>query len=279
MANLVEKAKNQIDALLAESLKRAAEKGELPSGAALSGTVSTDGSTSMEKVINSLGESFMAANKDVKFTYNPTGSGSGIQAVTEGRCDIGLSSRALKDDEKASGLVETVLAYDGIAIVVSPENPVSDLDVDTIAKIYTGEITNWKDVGGDDAEIVLIGREAGSGTRDGFESITDTKDACKYRQELTSTGDVITTVAGNPNAIGYASLASVKDTVKALSVGGVAPTEATVSDGTYAVQRPFVLVTKDGTELSAAAQKFFDYATGAAPADLISAAGAVPVSN
>ena len=247
--------------------------------AALSGTVSTDGSTSMEKVINSLGESFMAANKDVKFTYNPTGSGSGIQAVTEGRCDIGLSSRALKDDEKASGLVETVLAYDGIAIVVSPENPVSDLDVDTIAKIYTGEITNWKDVGGDDAEIVLIGREAGSGTRDGFESITDTKDACKYRQELTSTGDVITTVAGNPNAIGYASLASVKDTVKALSVGGVAPTEATVSDGSYAVQRPFVLVTKDGAELSAAAQKFFDYATSAAAADVISAAGAVPVAK
>ena len=245
----------------------------------LSGTVSTDGSTSMEKVINSLGESFMLANKDVKFTYNPTGSGSGIQAVSEGRCDIGLSSRALKDDEKASGLTETILALDGIAIVVNPENPVSDLDIDTIAKIYTGEITNWKDVGGDDAEIVLIGREAGSGTRDGFESITDTKDACKYRQELTSTGDVITTVAGNPNAIGYASLASVKDTVKALSVGGVAPTEATVSDGSYAVQRPFVLVTKDGTELSAAAQKFFDYATGAAAADVISAAGAVPVAK
>ena len=145
----------------------------------LSGTVSTDGSTSMEKVINSLGESFMAMNKDVKFTYNPTGSGSGIQAVSEDRCDIGLSSRALKDDEKASGLVETVVALDGIAIVVNPENPVSDLDIDTIAKIYTGEITNWKDVGGNDAEIVLIGREAGSGTRDGFESITDTKDACR----------------------------------------------------------------------------------------------------
>ena len=175
----------------------------------LSGTVSTDGSTSMEKVINSLGESFMAMNKDVKFTYNPTGSGSGIQAVSEGRCDIGLSSRALKDDEKASGLVETVVALDGIAIVVNPENPVSDLDVDTIAKIYTGEITNWKDVGGNDAEIVLIGREAGSGTRDGFESITDTKDACQYRQELTSTGDVITTVSQNPNAIGYASLAAI----------------------------------------------------------------------
>ena len=243
--------------------------------AALSGTVSTDGSTSMEKVVNSLGESFMAANKDVKFTYNPTGSGSGIQAVTEGRCDIGLSSRALKDDEKASSLVETVLAYDGIAIVVSSENPVSDLDVDTIAKIYTGEITNWKDVGGDDAEIVLIGREAGSGTRDGFESITGTKDACAYRQELTSTGDVINTVSQNPNAIGYASLSAVGESVKALTVGGVKASEATVKDGSYVVQRPFVLVTKEGTELSPAAQAFFDYAISPEVADIIANAGAV----
>ena len=243
--------------------------------AALSGTVSTDGSTSMEKVINSLGESFMSANKDVKFTYNPTGSGSGIQAVTEGRCDIGLSSRALKDDEKASGLVETVLAYDGIAIVVSPENPISDLDVDTIAKIYTGEITNWKDVGGDDAEIVLIGREAGSGTRDGFESITGTKDACAYRQELTSTGDVINTVSQNPNAIGYASLSAVGESVKALTVGGVKASEATVKDGSYVVQRSFVLVTKEGTELSPAAQAFFDYAISPEVADIIANAGAV----
>ena len=247
--------------------------------AEVTGTVSTDGSTSMEKVIMSLGEAFQADNKGITVGYNPTGSDSGITAVSEGRCDIGLASRALKDDEKASGLKETVLALDGIAIIVNPENKVSDLSIEQIAKIYTGEITNWKDVGGDDAEIVLIGREAGSGTRDGFESITDTKDACKYRQELTSTGDVITTVAGNPNAIGYASLASVKDTVKALSVGGVAPTEATVSDGSYAVQRPFVLVTKDGAELSAAAQKFFDYATSAAAADVISAAGAVPVAK
>ncbi len=241
----------------------------------LSGTVSTDGSTSMEKVINSLGESFMAMNKDVKFTYNPTGSGSGIQAVGEGRCDIGLSSRALKDDEKASGLVETVVALDGIAIVVNPENPVSDLDIDTIAKIYTGEITNWKDVGGNDAEIVLIGREAGSGTRDGFESITDTKDACQYRQELTSTGDVINTVSQNPDAIGYASLSAVGDSVKALTVGGVEATEATVKDGSYVVQRPFVLVTKEGTKLSPAAQAFFDYALSADAASIIAAAGAV----
>lgn len=241
----------------------------------LSGTVSTDGSTSMEKVINSLGESFMAMNKDVKFTYNPTGSGSGIQAVSEGRCDIGLSSRALKDDEKASGLVETVVALDGIAIVVNPENPVSDLDIDTIAKIYTGEISNWKDVGGNDAEIVLIGREAGSGTRDGFESITDTKDACQYRQELTSTGDVINTVSQNPDAIGYASLSAVGDSVKALTVGGVEATEATVKDGSYVVQRPFVLVTKEGTKLSPAAQAFFDYALSADAASIIAAAGAV----
>ena len=245
----------------------------------VTGTVSTDGSTSMEKVIMSLGESFQAKNKGISVGYNPTGSGSGITAVSEGRCDIGLSSRALKDDEKASGLKETVLALDGIAIIVNPENKISDLTLEQIAKIYTGQITNWKEVGGDDAEIVLIGREAGSGTRDGFESITGTKDSCKYRQELTSTGDVITTVAGNPNAIGYASLASVKDSVKALSVGGVAPTEATVSDGTYAVQRPFVLVTKEGVELSAAAKLFFDYATSKDAAEIISAAGAVPVTK
>ena len=239
------------------------------------GSVSTDGSTSMEKVIGALGESFMANNQGTTFTYNPTGSGSGIKAVLEGRCDIGLSSRSLKDDEKAEGLKETVLAYDGIAIIVNPENPVNNLDLETIAKLYTGEITNWKDVGGNDAEVVLIGREAGSGTRDGFESITGTADKCRYRQELTSTGDVITTVSQNPNAIGYASLASLKDSVKALTVGGVAPTEETVKDGSYVVQRPFVLVTKDGAALSETAQKFFDYATSADAAGIIAKAGAV----
>ena len=180
--------------------------------------VSTDGSTSMSKVIGALSETF-EADTGITVTYNATGSGSGIQAVEEGRCDIGLSSRSLKDEEKAKGLQETVLAYDGIAMIVNPANPVQELDLETIAKIYTGEITNWKDVGGDDAEIVLIGREAGSGTRDGFESISGTKDKCQYRQELTSTGDVITTVGSNPDAIGYASLASVKETVKALTVG------------------------------------------------------------
>ena len=263
------------DTSAADTKQDAATDTAAPTSKELSGSVATDGSTSMEKVIGALGESFMAANPNVTFTYNPTGSGSGIQAVSEGRCDIGLSSRALKDDEKASGLKETVLALDGIAIIVNPENPVSDLDVETIAKIYTGEITNWKDVGGNDAEIVLIGREAGSGTRDGFESITDTKDACQYRQELTSTGDVITTVSQNPDAIGYASLSAVKDTVKALTVGGVAPSEDTVKDGSYVVQRPFVLVTKDGEALSEAAQAFYDYALDPAQAELIAKAGAV----
>ena len=249
--------------------------------AAAGGTVSTDGSTSMEKVIGALGESFMEANSGTTFTYNPTGSGSGIQAVSEGRCDIGLSSRALKDDEKASGLKETTLALDGIAIIVNPQNPVKDLTLEQIAKIYTGEITNWKDVGGNDAEIVLIGREAGSGTRDGFESITGTKDACKLDQELTSTGGVIEAVAGNANAIGYASLSAVegKDTVKAVTVGGIACTEETVLDGSYAIQRPFVLVTKTDAPLSTAAQAFFDYATSTAANDLIKAAGAVPVAK
>ncbi len=243
--------------------------------AAVSGTVSTDGSTSMEKVIGALSESYMAANKDVTVNYNPTGSGAGITAVQEGTCDIGLSSRALKDGEKAAGLQETVLAYDGIAIIVHTDNPVSDLTLEQIAQLYTGEITNWKDVGGNDAQVVLIGREAASGTRDGFESITGTKDKCQYRQELTSTGDVITTVSQNPDAIGYASLASIKDSVKALNVDGVTPSEASVKDGSYKVQRPFVLVTVEGKALSSAAQSFFDYATSADAADIIAKAGAV----
>ena len=245
----------------------------------LTGSVATDGSTSMKSVIGALGESFQNANSGVTFTYNPTGSGSGIQAVSEGRCDIGLASRGLKDDEKSSGLTETVLAYDGIAVVVSPENPVSDLTIEQIADIYTGKITNWSEVGGNDAEIVLIGREAGSGTRDGFESITGTEEACQYRQELTSTGDVIATVSQNPNAIGYASLSAVKESVKALSVGGVAPSEDTVKDGSYIIQRPFVLVTKDGVTLSPAAQAFFDYATSAEAAPIIAQAGAVAANG
>lgn len=246
-------------------------------GCAPKETVSTDGSTSMNKVIGALGEAF-EADTGITVSYNATGSGAGIQAVFEGRCDIGLSSRRLKDEEKAKGLEETILAYDGIAIIVNSQNPVNGLDLETIAKIYTGEITNWKEVGGNDRQIVLIGREAGSGTRDGFESITGTEGECKYRQELTSTGDVITSVASNADAIGYASLASVKDTVKAVTVGGVVPSEETVKNGTYVVQRPFVLVTKKGVKLSDSAQKFFDYATSEAANEIISLAGVVPAN-
>ena len=247
----------------------------------LSGAVSTNGSTSMEKVIGALSEQFMADNPSVKITYDATGSGAGIEAASNGSTDIGLSSRALKDEEVASGLVGTTVALDGIAIIVNAESQVADLTVEQIAKIFTGEITDWSQVGGAAGEISCIGREAGSGTRDGFESITGTKDTCKLAQELTSTGAVIEAVAGNPNAIGYASLSSVegKDTIKAVTVGGVACTEDTVLDGSYEIQRPFVLVTKDGAELSAQAQAFFDFATSAAAGDLIRAAGAVPVAK
>ena len=239
------------------------------------GTVATDGSTSMEKVIGALGESFQMKYEGMVFTYNPTGSGSGITAAAEGTCDIGLSSRYLKDEEKELGLQETVLAIDGIAVVVNPANGVDDLTMQQIADIYTGTITNWSEVGGADAEIVVIGREAGSGTRDGFESITGTKDACVLRQELTSTGDVIATVGSNENAIGYASLASVNDNVTAIKVDGVAPSTETVLDGSYAIQRPFVLVTKIDTPLSASAQAFMDYALSEEANAVIEGAGVV----
>lgn len=242
------------------------------------GSVATDGSTSMEKVIGSLGEAYQQENDGVSFTYNPTGSGAGIQAVQEGRCDIGLSSRDLKSDELESGLEGTVLAYDGISVVVNPENPVDDLSVEEIAAIFTGEVTDWSEVGGNEGEIVLIGREAGSGTRDGFESVTGTEDACEYRQELTSTGDVITTVSQNPNAIGYASFASINDSVKTLTVGGVEASEETIKDGSYPVQRPFLMVTMSDRPLSEAAQAFFDWALSSDAAEFISAAGAVPVA-
>ena len=255
-----------------------ASTGSASAATELSGAVTTGGSTSVESVIGILTEAFKEIQPNVDVTYDPTGSGAGITGASEGTLDIGLSSRALKDDEKAA-LTETTVALDGIAMIVNPENPVSDLTVEQIADIYTGKITNWSEVGGNDAAIVLIGREAGSGTRDGFESITGTKDACQYRQELTSTGDVITTVSQNPDAIGYASLAALKDNVKALTVGGVAPTEDTVKDGSYVIQRPFVLVTKTGETLSANAQKFFDFALSAEAAQYITTAGAVPVNG
>ena len=249
--------------------------------AALSGSVSTNGSTSMEKVIGIVSEQFMADNSGVSVTYDPTGSGAGIEAASNGSADIGLSSRALKDEEIAGGLTGTTVALDGIAVIVNAGSKVEDLSVEQIAQIFTGEITDWSEVGGEAGTISCIGREAGSVTRDGFQSITDTRDACKLDQELTSTGGVIEAVAGNPNAIGYASLSAVegKDTIKALTVGGVACTEETVLDGSYAIQRPFVLVTRTGEALSPAAQAFFDFATSSAANDLIKSAGAVPVAQ
>lgn len=244
----------------------------------VSGTVSTDGSTSMEKVIGFLSEAYMNKNSAVKVTYNPTGSGSGIKAVQAGSCDIGLASRDLKPEE-ATDLNGTVVAIDGIAMIVNKENPVKDLTIEQIAALYKGEITNWSEVGGADAPVVLIGREAASGTRDGFESITDTEDACKYTQELTSTGDVVQTVSSNPNAIGYASLASVKDSVKLISVEGVTPSTETIQNGSYKIQRNFVMVTKKNAELSPAAKSFFDFATSSAADEWIIEAGAVPVKR
>ena len=246
----------------------------------LSGAVATNGSTSMEEVMGVLMEQFKNDNPDVSVTYDPTGSGTGIEAAANGTADIGLSSRALTDEEISSGLVGTEVALDGIAVIVNADSPVADLSVEQIAQIFTGEITDWSEVGGDAGEIACIGREANSGTRDGFESITETEDACVLSQELNSTGAVIQAVSSSPNAIGYASLSAVEgqEGIKAITVGGVACTEETVKDGTYEIQRPFVFVTKEGTALSEAAQAFFDFATSADASELIAGAGAVPVA-
>ena len=246
----------------------------------LSGTVSTNGSTSMEKVVGILSEQFMEDNSDVTVTYDATGSGTGIEAVANGTCDIGLASRVLKDVETEKGLVATTVALDGIAIIVNAECPVEDLTVEQIADIFTGKVTSWEDFGGK-GDIACIGREAGSGTRDGFESITGTKDTCVLAQELTSTGAVIAAVKSSPNAIGYASLSAVagQEGIRVLTVNGVACTEETVQDGSYVVQRPFNLVTVEGKELSQAAKAFFDYMLSAEASELIVKAGAVPVAE
>ena len=247
----------------------------------LSGSVTTLGSTSMDSVMNTLAEQFGLDNPGVTVSVEGGGSSAGVEAASNGTADIGLASRALKDEEKEQGLVETVLALDGIAIIVNADNGVADLTVEQIASIFTGEVTNWSELGGSDLEIACYGREAGSGTRDGFESITGTEDTCVLDQELTSTGAVIEAVRSNPNAIGYASLSAVEgqEGIKAITVGGVECSEATVLDGTYQIQRPFVLVTKEGVDLTPAAQAFFDWATSAAAADLIRSAGAVPVAE
>ena len=240
----------------------------------LSGVVNTDGSTSMADVMAVLQETFKNLHPDVTVNYAATGSGAGIEAVLAGTADIGLSSRALKDEEKAEGAVENIVALDGVAIVVNPANGVEDLSVDQIAQIFTGEITNWKELGGEDLEIAVLGREDGSGTRSAFEEIVGVEN-CVYKNEYGSTGDVIGSVASNPNAIGYASLSAVDDTVKAVKVNGVAPSEDTVKDGTYEIQRPFVMVTKEGAELSEAAEAFLQYAMSDEVAEYIAAAGAV----
>lgn len=246
----------------------------------ISGTVSTNGSTSMEKVVGILSEQFMEDNGDVTVTYDATGSGTGIEAVANGTCDIGLASRGLKDVETEKGLVATTVALDGIAIIVNAECPVEDLTVEQIADIFTGKVISWEDFGGK-GDIACIGREAGSGTRDGFESITGTKDTCVLAQELTSTGAVIAAVKSSPNAIGYASLSAVEgqEGIRVLTVNGVACTEETVLDGSYVVQRPFNLVTVEGKELSQAAKAFFDYMLSAEASGLIVKAGAVPVAE
>ncbi len=263
----------------AASSTSAAASSTAPSAApALSGNVAPGGSTSMKNVIAALTEGFAEVEPGVTVSYDPTGSGAGITGATDKTLDIGLSSRALKDDEKAD-VDGTTIALDGIAIIVNNASKVEDLTVDQLKQMFTGEITNWSEVGGDDGEIVLIGREAGSGTRDGFESIVDVKDSCKYAQELTATGAVISAVEANPLAIGYASLSAVGDTVKMVTVGGVECSEETVKDGSYEVQRPFVFVTNKSVTLSEQAQAFFDFAISADAADLIRTAGAVPVNE
>ena len=262
----------------ASSTSAAAGSTASSTAAALSGNVATGGSTSMKNVIAALTEGFAEVEPGVTVSYDPTGSGAGITGATDKTLDIGLSSRALKDDEKAD-VDGTTIALDGIAIIVNNASKVEDLTVDQLKQMFTGEITNWSEVGGDDGEIVLIGREAGSGTRDGFESIVDVKDSCKYAQELTATGAVISAVEANPLAIGYASLSAVGDTVKMGTVGGVECSEETVKDGSYEVQRPFVFVTNKSVTLSEQAQAFFDFATSADAADLIRTAGAVPVNE
>ena len=260
------------------SASAAAGSNASSTAAALSGNVAAGGSTSMKNVIAALTEGFAEVEPGVTVSYDPTGSGAGITGAADKTLDIGLSSRALKDDEKAD-VDGTTIALDGIAIIVNNASKVEDLTVDQLKQMFTGEITNWSEVGGDDGEIVLIGREAGSGTRDGFESIVDVKDSCKYAQELTATGAVISAVEANPLAIGYASLSAVGDTVKMVTVGGVECSEETVKDGSYEVQRPFVFVTNKSVALSEQAQAFFDFATSADAADLIRTAGAVPVNE
>ena len=247
---------------------------ESQSDAALSGILKLSGSTSMEKVAKAWGEAFTAENPDVTVDVQLGGSGAAVTNVNDGVSDIGNLSRALKDEEK-EGLTENTVALDGIAVAVNPANGVEDLTIDQIKDIFLGNITNWSELGGSDAEIVVVGREAGSGTRDGFEEIVGVKDQVKYDSELNETGQVKNLVATNENAIGYISLDYVDDTVKALKVGGVSPSEETIKDGSYTLQRPFIMVTKgEGTEL---AQAFLEYVLSEAGQEVAKTAGCIPV--
>lgn len=241
----------------------------------LSGTLSMNGSTSMEKVIKAVNGAFMEKNKGVTVNLNLTGSGTGIQEASEGKCDIGNSSRKLKDEE-AEKLDATVVGLDGIALVVNPVNKLEDITLQDLAKVYSGEITNWKELGGDDKAIVVIGREDGSGTRDGFESIVMGDKEPKYAQELESTGSVINAVATTDGAIGYASLANVDETVKALKVGGIEATEENVKSGAYEVQRPFICATLKGSD-NKLVKAYLDFILSEEGQALVLAQGAVPV--
>lgn len=241
----------------------------------LSGTLSMNGSTSMEKVIKAVNGAFMEKNKGVTVNLNLTGSGTGIQEASEGKCDIGNSSRKLKDEE-AEKLDATVVGLDGIALVVNPVNKLEDITLQDLAKVYSGEITNWKELGGDDKAIVVIGREDGSGTRDGFESIVMGDKEPKYAQELESTGSVINAVATTDGAIGYASLANVDETVKALKVGGIEATEENVKSGAYEVQRPFICATLKGSD-NKLVKAYLDFILSEEGQVLVLAQGAVPV--
>ena len=259
----------------AEESSSASTPASEPAEESVSGVVNVSGSTSMESVVLALGEAFKEMYPDVTVNYSGTGSGAGVEAAQTGTSDIGLSSRELKEEETAAGAVANVVAKDGVAVIVNPANGVEDLTVEQIADIFSGKITNWSELGGEDMEIAVYGREAGSGTRGAFEEIVGVVDACQLTNEYSSTGDLVGNVAGNENAIGYASLSAVDETIKAVKVAGVECTEDTVKDGSYAIQRPFVMVTKEGAELSAAAQAFLDYAMSAKAAPIIAAAGAV----
>ena len=249
------------------------------SGTKASGTISTNGSTSMEKVIGALSEAYMQDNSGVKITYDATGSGTGIESAKNGSCDLGLSSRKLKDSE--TGLKSYTVALDGIALIVNEKSGIDNLTLEQVTKIFTGEITNWKEVGGEDLEISCVGREAGSGTRDGFESITSTSDKCKLAQELTSTGAVITAVSNSKNAVGYASLSTVsgQSGIKTITIDGVECTEDNVLNDSYKIQRPFNIVVSESSELSSEAQSFLDFATSKNASKLITKAGAIPVNQ